>query len=46
MASTIKGLTIEINGNTTKLTKALTDSKASIKAVDDALKKVNEALKT
>ena len=45
MASTIKGLTIEINGNTTKLTKALTDSKASIKAVDEALKKVNEALK-
>lgn len=45
MASKLKGLMIEISGNTTKLTQALADSRASIKETSEALKKVNEALK-
>lgn len=45
MAGNIKGITIEIDGNTTKLSKALSDIKGKIKDVNSALKKVNYALK-
>lgn len=45
MAGNIKGITIEIDGNTTKLSKALSDIKGKSKDVNSALKKVNYALK-
>lgn len=45
MAGNIKGITIEFDGNTTKLSKALSDIKEKSKGVDYTLKKVNHALK-
>lgn len=45
MAGNIKGITIEFDGNTTKLSKALTDIKEKSKAVNSALKDVNKVLK-
>ena len=45
MAGNIKGITIEFDGNTTKLSKALEDIKEKSKDVNSALKKVNYALK-
>ena len=45
MAGNIKGITIEFDGNTTKLSKALTDIKKKSKDVNYALKNVNNALK-
>ena len=45
MAGNIKGITIEFDGNTTKLSKALTDIKKKSKDVNSALKDVNNALK-
>ena len=45
MAGNIKGITIEFDGNTTKLSKALSDIKEKSKDVNSALKKVNYALK-
>lgn len=45
MAGNIKGITIEFDGNTTKLSKALSDIKTKSKGVDSALKDINKALK-
>lgn len=45
MAGNIKGITIEFDGNTTKLSKALSDIKGKSKGVDSALRDVNKALK-
>lgn len=45
MAGNIKGITIEFDGNTTKLSKALSDIKDKSKGVDSALRDVNKALK-
>lgn len=45
MAGNIKGITIEFDGNTTKLSKALSDIKTKSKGVDSALRDINEALK-
>lgn len=45
MAGSIKGITIEFNGDTTKLDKALRDVDKSTKSIDSELKKVNTALK-
>lgn len=45
MAGNIKGITIEFDGNTTKLSKALSDVKKKSKDVNSALKNVNNALK-
>lgn len=45
MAGNIKGITIEFDGNTTQLSKALEDIKEKSKDVNSALKKVNYALK-
>ena len=44
MAGTIKGITIEFDGETTKLTAALNKVKAESKDVDNALKDVNRQL--
>lgn len=44
-ASNIKGITIEIDGETTKLTKALKDVDSSIKGTQTALKDVDKLLK-
>ena len=41
----IKGITIEFNGDTTKLGKALTEINTKAKGVDKALREVNRALK-
>ena len=41
----VKGITIEFNGDTTKLGKALSDVDKKTKAVDKSLKEVNNALK-
>lgn len=41
----IKGITIEIDGNTTPLTKALSDVNKSLKSTQDELKDVNKLLK-
>lgn len=45
MAGNIKGITIEFDGNTTKLSKALSDIKEKSKGVDSALRNVNRLLK-
>lgn len=45
MAGNIKGITIEFNGDTTKLDKALRDIDKSTKTIDSELKNVNKALK-
>lgn len=45
MAGTIKGITIEFNGDTTKLDKALKDVDKSTKDIDKELKQVNKDLK-
>lgn len=41
----IKGITIEFNGDTTKLGKAITDADKKTKSLDNQLKQVNKALK-
>ena len=45
MASRIAGITIEIDGNTTKLTKALNDVDKSLRTTQSNLKDVNKLLK-
>ena len=45
MAGSIKGITIEFKGDTTKLDKALRDIKNSTKDIDRELKNVDKALK-
>lgn len=45
MATNIKGITIEIGGNTTKLTKALSATNSSINKTSQSLKNVNRLLK-
>lgn len=45
MAGSIKGITIEFDGNTTKLDKALKDVDRSTSKIDKELKQVNNALK-
>ena len=45
MASNIKGITVEIGGDTTKLDKALKGVNTSSKSLQGELKKVNSALK-
>lgn len=45
MASRIAGITIEIDGNTTKLTKALNDVDKSLRTTQNNLKDVNKLLK-
>lgn len=45
MAGNIKGITIEIDGNTTKLDKALKNTESSTKSVNTELKQVNNLLK-
>lgn len=45
MAGAIKGITIEFNGDTTKLDKALREIRKESKGVDSDLKAVNRALK-
>ena len=43
--STIKGITIEIDGNTSKLSKALSDVDRNLKSTKDELKDVERLLK-
>lgn len=45
MATNIKGITVEFNGDTTKLDKALRQVKNSAKGIDKELAQVNNALK-
>ena len=45
MPGQIKGITIEFNGNTTKLQQALSDVNSKTKALDKELSAVNKALK-
>jgi len=45
MAGSIKGITIEFNGDTTKLDKALREVRNSTKNIDKELKQVDKALK-
>lgn len=45
MAGNIKGITIEFDGNTTKLEKALYKVRTQTKSIDQQLKQVNNALK-
>ncbi|NFI02796.1 hypothetical protein FDB15_19015, partial [Clostridium botulinum] len=45
MASNIKGITVEIGGDTTKLDKALKGVNTSSRSLQGELKKVNVALK-
>lgn len=45
MAGNIKGITIEFNGDTTRLDKALRNVDKSTRSIDSELKKVNNALK-
>lgn len=45
MAGNIKGITIEFDGNTTKLDKALKQVRNQTKGIDQQLKQVNNALK-
>lgn len=45
MAGNIKGITIEFNGDTTKLSKAIRQIQSEAKSVDKDLKEVNRALK-
>ena len=45
MANRIKGITVEIGGDTTKLSKALESVNKSIKGTQSGLKDVNKLLK-
>lgn len=45
LGGTVKGITIEFNGDTTKLGKAFTEINNKAEGVDQALKEVNRALK-
>ena len=45
VGSKVKGITIEFNGDTTKLGRALSDIDKKTKTVDQSLKEVNDALK-
>ena len=45
VGSKVKGITIEFNGDTTKLGRALSDIDKKTKTVDQSLKDVNDALK-
>ena len=45
MAGAIKGITVEIGGNTTKLSKAIKDANSSAKTLQNELKGVNKLLK-
>lgn len=45
MASRIQGITVEIGGDTTKLSKALESVNKSIKGMQSGLKDVNKLLK-
>ena len=45
MAGTIKGITIQFNGDTTKLDKALRQIKNESKSIDQQLREVNRSLK-
>ena len=45
MTGNIKGITIEIDGNTSKFQKALSDANKSVKATERELKEVNKLLK-
>ena len=45
MAGNIKGITIEFNGDTTKLDRALREINNKTKSIDSELRKVNNALK-
>ena len=45
MAGNIKGITIEIGGNTTKLEKALKDVNTTSREVNKELKDINTSLK-
>lgn len=45
MAGTIKGITIEFNGETTKLDKAIKEIEKNTKSLDKELSQVNKALK-
>lgn len=45
MAGNIKGITIEFNGDTTKLDRSIKNAEKSIKGVDKELKSVDRALK-
>lgn len=45
MAANIKGITIEIDGKTDKLSKALSNVNKDIKSTNTALKDVNKLLK-
>ena len=45
MADKIRGITIDIGGDTTKFTKSIKDANAKLKATQDALKDVNKLLK-
>lgn len=45
MAGNIKGITIEFQGDTTKLDRALRDVRKSTKDIDSELRKVNQSLK-
>lgn len=45
MANNIKGITIDIGGNVTKLTKALSDVNKDVRNTQDELKEVNKLLK-
>ena len=45
MADKIRGVTIDISGDTTKFTKAIKDANTHLKSTQDALKDVNKLLK-
>ena len=45
MAGNIKGITIEIDGNTSKFQKALSDANKAVRATERELKEVNKLLK-
>ena len=45
MANRIKGITVEIGGDTTRLTKALKNVDSSIKSTQSQLRDVNKLLK-
>lgn len=45
MAGTIKGITIEIDGNTTKFDRAIKDSNKEVNALNKELKNINSSLK-
>ena len=45
MAGTVKGITIEFDANTTKLSKALSQVRSESRAVDSELKKIDRSLK-